>query len=92
VAKPYVPKVEKYVPKIEDCVAMPGRALTVYTRKIAGGQLIRIAEQIKPSQSVVLPAGSIGRFKKIVRSRGLETRCFIGQSDTEARVWVVSPD
>jgi hypothetical protein len=81
--------VETYVPKIEDGVPMPEPEATVYTRKIAGGELIRIAEKIKPKQSVVLPAGSIGKFKKIVKSRGLETVCFIGQSDTEARVWVV---
>jgi hypothetical protein len=40
---------------------------------------------------VVLPAGSIGKFWKIVKSRGLLTVCFIGQSDTEARVWVMAP-
>jgi hypothetical protein len=91
-------KVEIYVPKIESGKAIPERAPTVYTRKIASGELMRIAERIKPGtiarrgldgQSVVLPAGSIGKFKKMVASRGLKTVCLIGQSDTEARVWVV---
>jgi hypothetical protein len=85
-------KVEEYVPKIEDDIPIPERTTTVYTRKIVAGELIRIAEKIKPAQSVVLPAGSIGKFRKIVRSRGLKTICFIGQSDTEARVWVVLQD
>jgi hypothetical protein len=89
---------EMYVPLIEDGIPIPEPPATVYTRKIVGGELMRIAEKIKPGtiakravdgQSVVLPAGSIGKFKKIVKSRGLKTVCFISQSDTEARVWVV---
>ena len=84
-------KVEDYVPLIEDGIPIPERNPTVYTRKIVAGELIRIAEQIKAGQSVVLPAGSIGKFKQIVKSRGLLTVCYIGKSDTEARVWVTSP-
>jgi hypothetical protein len=89
---------EMYIPQIEDGIPIPERPATVYPRKIVGGELMRIAEQIKPGtiakraadgQSVVLPAGSIGKFKKIVKSRGLKTVFFISQSDTEARVWVV---
>lgn len=49
-------KVEQYVPKIEGGIPIPEPPATVYTRKIAGGELIRIAEQIRPAQSVVLPA------------------------------------
>jgi hypothetical protein len=90
--------VETYIPTIDDGVPIPERSATVYTRKIAGGELIRIAERIKPGmlanrgvdgQSVVLPAGSIGKFKKIVEKRGFRTLCYISQSDTEARVWVI---
>lgn len=84
-------KVEDYVPLIEDGIPVPERIPTVYTRKIVAGELMRIGEQIRPGQSVVLPAGSIGKFRKIVKSRGLLTVCFIGQSDTEARVWVMAP-
>ena len=83
-------KLEEYVPVIEDGIPIPEPPATRYTRKIIGGELMRIAEQIKPGQSVILPAGSIGKFKKIVKSRGLHTVCFIGQSDTEARVWVTT--
>jgi hypothetical protein len=82
-------RVEEYVPKIEDGIPIPEPAPTVYTRKIAAGELIRTAEQIEPGQSVVLPVGSIGKFRKIVKGRDLETVCRVGQSDTEARVWVV---
>jgi hypothetical protein len=89
---------ELYIPQIENGIPIPEPPATVYPRKIVGGELMRIAEKIKPGtiakravdgQSVVLPAGSIGKFKKIVKSRGLKTVCFISQSDTEARVWVV---
>jgi hypothetical protein len=89
---------ELYIPQIENGIPIPEPPTTVYPRKIVGGELMRIAEKIKPGtiakravdgQSVVLPAGSIGKFKKIVKSRGLKTVCFISQSDTEARVWVV---
>jgi hypothetical protein len=83
-------KIEWYVPPIEDGIPIPKHVPTVYTRKIVAGELMRIAEKIKPGQSVVLPAGSIGKFKKIVKSRGLLTVCYIGQSDPEARVWVIS--
>jgi len=85
-------KIEEYVPLIEDGIPIPKRIRTVYTRKIVAGELMRIAEQIKPGQSVVLPAGSIGKFRRIVKSRGLHTVCYIGQSDPEARVWVISPE
>ena len=89
---------ESYVPRIEDGIPIPDPQDTVYTRKIVSGELVRIAEKIKPGtlakravdgQSVVLPVGSIGKFKRIVQSRGLKTVCFVRQSDTEARVWVV---
>ena len=81
-------KVELYVPKIEDGIPLPTAPKTAYHRKIVAGELKRIGEQIKPMQSVVLPVGSIGKFKKIVESRGLKTYCQAGQTDTEARVWV----
>jgi len=92
-------KVEVYVPKVEKGIIMPNRSPTVYTRKIAAGELRRIAEQIKPGtmakrgrdgESVVLPVGSIGKFKQMVKARGLQTVCFRGQSETEARVWVIA--
>jgi len=81
-------KVDQYIPQIEDGIPIPAAPKTVYTRKIVGGELKRIAEQIKPEQSVVLPVGSIGKFKRIVKSRGLKTVCLVSQTDTEARVWV----
>lgn len=81
-------KVEQYVPEMEDGIPIPAPPKTAYTRKIVAGELKRIGEQIKPGQSVVLPVGSIGKFKKIVSSRGLGTVCLLGQTDTEARVWV----
>ena len=83
-------KLEPYVPEIEDGIPLPPVVPTTYTRKIVGGELIRIANQMTPGQSVKLSAGSIGKFKKIVKSRGLQTYCQIGQSDPEARVWVIS--
>jgi hypothetical protein len=94
-------KVKQYVPAIEDGVVIPEPAATVYTRKIVDGELQRIANQIKPGQSVVLPAGSAGKFRKIVKDRGLETfskSVLRGRSkipytytetDGEARVWVL---
>jgi hypothetical protein len=85
-------KVEQYVPKIEDGIPIPEPVPTVYRKKIVDGELIRIAEQIRPSQSVVLPVGSLGKFKKIIESRGFRTVCRSGQTDTEARVWVVAKD
>jgi hypothetical protein len=85
-------KVEQYVPQIEDGIPIPERLKTAYTRKIVAGELLRIASEIKPTQSVVLPVGSIGKFKKIVKSRGFETVCPVDQTATEARVWVVSRD
>jgi hypothetical protein len=85
-------RVEIYVPEIEDDIPIPVHDPTVYTKKIVAGELIRIAEKINPGQSVVLPVGSIGKFKRIVKSRGLKTVSFVRQTDTDARVWVVPPE
>ena len=84
-------KLTEYVPVIEDGIPIPEPVPTVYTRKIVAGELTRIGGQIKPGQSAVLPVGSIGKFKGIVKSRGLRTHCAVGQTDTEARVWVLPP-
>ena len=85
-------KTEEYVPKIEDGIPIPKRATAVYTKKIADGELIRITEQIKPGQSVVLPVGSIGKFKKLIEGRGLKTVSQRAQSDSEGRVWALASD
>jgi len=93
-------KVEHYVPTIEDGVAIPERAATVYPRKIVDGELQRIANQIKPRQSVVFPSGSLSKFRKVVKDRGFKTFCktvsrngskiTYTNNDGEARVWVLS--
>ena len=83
-------KVEWYIPIIEDGVPLPEPNPTAYTRKIVAGELIKIAEQIKPGQSVILPVGSIGKFKAIVKSRGLAIVQRSGQTDAETRIWVIS--
>jgi len=85
-------KLDEYVPKIEYGLPLPERATTVYTRKIVAGELRRIAEQIKPGGCVPLPPGSIGRFTKIVNSRGLKTISSGGQSDADIKVWVVTQE
>ncbi|MGB7718751.1 MAG: hypothetical protein WBL65_02555, partial [Bryobacteraceae bacterium] len=73
-------------------IPIPKRATAVYTKKIADGELIRITEQIKPGQSVVLPVGSIGKFKKLIEGRGLKTVSQRAQSDSEGRVWALASD
>ena len=83
-------KVEQYVPVVEDDIPIPEPPQTVHTRRIVAGELMRIGEQIRAGQSVVLPAGSIGKFKKLVEARGLSTVCYISQTDTDARVWAFS--
>jgi hypothetical protein len=93
------PRVEHYVPTIEDGIPIPERAATVYTRKIFDGELQRIASQIKPGQSVVLPAGSLSKFRKIVEESGFKTFCktvsrngskiTYMNNDGEARVWIL---
>jgi hypothetical protein len=85
-------KVEQYVPKIEDDVPIPPRLKTTYTRKIVDGELLRIAKEMRPTQSVVIPVGSIGKFRNVVKGRGLETVCQVDQTATEARIWVVVPE
>jgi hypothetical protein len=94
-------KVEQYVPTIEDDVPIPEHAATVYNRKIVDGELQRIANQIKPGQSVVLPGGSLSKFRKIVKDRRLKTfsravsrggskmAYTYTNTDGEARVWVL---
>jgi hypothetical protein len=85
-------KVEQYTPAVQDDIPIPQRSKNAYTKKMVDGELLRIAREMKPGQSVILPAGSIGKFKKAVKLRNLKTVCFIRQCDDEARVWVVAPD
>ncbi len=87
-----VSKVKQYIPKVQDDIPVPQRSRNAYTKKMVDGELLRIAREMKPGQSVVLPAGSIGKFKAAVKLRDLKTVCFIRQCDDEARVWVVAPD
>jgi hypothetical protein len=85
-------KVEQYTPEVRDDIPIPRRSKNAYTKKMVDGDLLRIAREMKPGQSVVLPAGSIGKFRKAVKLRNLKTVCFIRQCDDEARVWVVALD
>ena len=56
------------------------------------GALRLIAEQIKHGQYVEISAGSPGKFKKIVESRGLKTVCRRVQGEPMATVYVVTPE
>jgi hypothetical protein len=85
-------KTEEYVPLVEDGIPIPKRAKAVYTKKIVEGELMRIADQIRPGQSVVLPGGSIGKFKRRVHTRDLKTVSRRASTGAEGRVWVLSQD
>jgi hypothetical protein len=87
--------VRQYVPNIEDDIAIPADPVPTYSKKIRSGEMIRIAQIIRPGQSVVLPSGSVTKFRKLIWSRGFDTvmRGMPG-GEPEMRVWVIkaSPD
>jgi len=84
-------KVSQYAPKIKD--GFPSdRAKTEYDTKIFDGALKLIAEQIEHGQYVEISAGSQGKFKKIVESRGLKTVHRRGQGEPIATIYVVTPE
>lgn len=56
------------------------------------GQLKKLAEVIQPTQSLMLPRGSTGKFKRLVAPRGLTIVTAGAQTDPDVRVWVIEPD
>jgi hypothetical protein len=84
-------KIDQYVPEIKDGLP-PSRAKTKYDTKIVEGELIRLAERIKHGQYVEISAGSQGKFKAIVESRGLKTVCRRAQGESRGIVFVVTPE
>ena len=82
-------KIESYVPVIEQGIPIPPRKAAVYKKKIPNGVLIQLAERIKPTESVQLPVGSMGKFRTLLKARGLQTVSQQGQDDTVGRIWVL---
>ena|SRR2546429_165013 len=85
-------KTAEYVPVIKSGIPVPERAQTVYTEKIAEGKLIEVAERIKPTECVHLPSGSIGKFRKLLKQRGLKARVRYDGPVPDATVWAISSD
>ena len=82
-------KVQSYMPEIEDGHPIPRRTKQQYERKIIPGGLAKLAA-MKVGQSAIVPVGSLGRLKAMVRQRGgLDTVSQAAQDDREARVWVI---
>jgi hypothetical protein len=83
-------KVQEYVPKIEDSIPIPDDPVPTYYKKARPGEIIRIAEIIKPGQSVRLPSGSVTKFRKLIQGRGFDiVMRGVGAMKSEMRVWVV---
>ena len=70
----------------------PKHRETTYEEKLFDGELQRIAEQIEHGQYVEIKAGSQGKFKDLVESRGLRVVSNRGQGETVATVYVVTPE
>jgi len=81
--------VDQYIPKIEDGIPIPKPVPTAYSKRVVAGELIRIADRIKPNQSVKLPQGSIAKFKRRLESRGLKAVYRQPNSGLDLRVWVI---
>jgi hypothetical protein len=82
-------KTEPYVPVIEQGIPIPPRAAAVYKKKIPNGVLSDLAERIKPTESVQLPVGSMGKFRTLLKARGFQTVSQYGQDETVGRIWVL---
>jgi hypothetical protein len=84
-------KVDHYVPEIKNGFPPP-REKSTYNRKIFDGELLRLAEVIKPGQYVEsLSAGSMGKFARLVESRGLEVIRRRRQGESRGTIYVVTP-
>jgi hypothetical protein len=82
--------VDQYEPKIRTGLPPP-REKTRYDTKMVEGALRLMAEQVRHGQYVEMSAGSAGKFRKIVQSRGLETVQRRRQGESVAVVYVVDP-
>jgi hypothetical protein len=70
----------------------PKHKKTMYDDKLFEGELRRVADQIEPGQYVEISAGSQGKFKGFVESRGLKVVSNRGQGEPVAKVYVVTPE
>lgn len=79
-----------YVPPIEDGIPVPTkRAQPRYPLRVRPGELRRLARQMKPGQSVILPVGSITKFRQLVKAeQGLDT-VTATRGAARQRVWVI---
>jgi hypothetical protein len=84
-------KGDQYEPKIETGLP-PAHYETAYDTKMFEDSLRLLAERIERGQYVKIPAGSKGKFKKIVESRGLKTIHRLRLGDPLATVYVVTPE
>ena len=85
-------KVDHYVPEIKNGFPPPREKIT-YNTKIFDGELLRLAEVIKPGQFVAnLSAGSMGKFARQVKSRGLEVIRRRRQGEPRGTIYVVTPE
>jgi len=84
-------QVNQYVPEIKEGLP-PSRVKTTYHKKMVEGELIQIAERIGHGQFVEISAGSLGKFRQIVESRGLKTICRRGQGESRGTVFVVTQE
>jgi hypothetical protein len=82
-------KTESYVPVIEQGIPIPPRTIAAYKKKIPDGVLIELAERIRPTESVQLPVGSMGKFRTLLKARGLQAVSQSGQGETVGRIWVL---
>jgi hypothetical protein len=82
-------KTEPYVPVIEHGIPIPPRTAAVYKKKIPNGVLSELAGRIRPTESVQLPVGSMGKFRTLLKVRGFQTVSQHGQDETVGRIWVL---
>lgn len=87
--RPSSRKTEEYIPEIRNDRPIPERTTAVYVRKIVEGELIRLVDRIKPGESVDLPVGSMGKFRKLVEQRGYGTVTQRPKADETGTVWVL---
>ena len=94
VAMSYTRKTETYQPRIERDVPVPDREQEeiVVPRRMPEGTLEQLAKKMKPGESVLIPAGSKGKFKRLVELQGFTTTSRIYSKIEEARVWIIKPD
>ena len=85
-------KTAEYVPVIKRGVPIPARAKGRYTERISEGKLIEIAQRIQVSDCVHLPNGSVGKFRNLLKARGLKIRKVLDGPEPRARVWVIPAD